>query len=403
MTKVITVLGLTYTLSQASKHFKISADLIRARINKLGWTEEEAVGVVIRNPQDRKAIVFRGVKYSSQEDFVKSVSKFSKFSEVTLKIKLAKLNKQKKECITEIDLENLVSGVNQFQVEGGWVYLIQCKSAGKNYVGISIRDPIERWKAHISEAYFSNSNSPLKSAIREYGEKSFTVKTIGYYETNKELKLAEKLEIEKRNTFYPNGLNANRGGTLGALDVKPINFEGKNYRSISEIARQHGIKRATLHQRINSYGMSLKEAITFDQDLSVTYMGVDYSSKRELCESLGLPYQRIIGLLNQGFSLEDSIQKIKKIVKCLICEKSFTPKTSLNKYCSQKCKFESQYQRNRLGLNPTPNKKSITYMGKSYESVSELSRVLGIPRSKLSKAINRYESVDKAIEVINKI
>ena len=42
-------------------------------------------------------------------------------------------------------------------------------------------------------------------------------------------------------------------------------------------------------------------------------------------------------------------------------------------------------------------------MGKSYESVSELSRVLGIPRSKLSKAINRYESVDKAIEVINKI
>lgn len=398
MSRKITILGNQYTLGEASKKFGISADVIRARIDRLGWAEEEAVGVVSRDRQDRKAIVFRGVKYLTQEDFVKSASQISKFSEVTLKIKLAKLNKQKKSDLNEVDLENLVSGVNQFQVEGGWVYLIQCKKIGKSYVGISIRDPLERWKAHISEAYFSKSNSPLKSAIREYGEKSFTVKTIGYYKTNKELKLAEKLEIEKRNTFHPNGLNANRGGTLGALDVKPINFEGKNYRSIAEIARQHGIKRATLHQRINSYGMSLKEAIAFEQDLSITYMDVVYSSKQELCKTLGLPYQRIIGLMNQGFSLEDSIQKITKLIKCLICGKPFLPKTSLNRYCSHKCKFESQYQRNRLGSSPAPNKKTIIYMGESYESVSELSRVLNVPRSKLSKAINRYESVEEAVE-----
>lgn len=398
MSRKITISGKQYTLGEASRKFGISADLIRARIDRLGWAEEEAVEVVGRDRQDRKAITFRGVKYPTQEDFVKSASKTSKFSEVTLKIKLAKLNKQKKGDLDEIDLENLVSGVNQFQVEGGWVYLIQCKKIGKSYVGISIRDPLERWKAHISEAYFSNSNSPLKSAIREYGVNSFTVKTIGYYQTNKELKLAEKLEIKKRNTFHPNGLNANRGGTLGALDVKPISFEGKKYRSISEIARQHGIKRATLHQRINSYGMSLKEAVTFEQDLSVTYHDVVYSSIREMCKSLNFPYQRIIGLMNQGFSLDDSIQKITRSVNCLICEKPFLPKTSLNKYCSQKCKFESQYQRNRLGSSPAPNKKTITYKGKSYESVSELSRVLNIPRSKLSKAINRYESVEEAIE-----
>ena len=402
MKKTITVLGLTYTISQASKIFGISSDVIRARINKLGWTEEEAVGVVNRDRHDRKALVFRGVKYLTQEDFVSSVSKFSKFSAATLKIKLAKLNK-KNTNLHEVDLENLVAGMNQFRNEGGWVYLIQCKKIRKNYIGISIRDPLERWKAHVSEAYFSNSNSPLKSAIREHGEKSFTVKKIGYYKTNRELKLAEKLEIEKRNTFFPNGLNANRGGTLGALDIKPIYFDGKNYRSIAEIARQHGIKRATLHQRISSYGMTLKEAVTFEQDLSVIYLGITYSSKRELCKSINVSYQRFIGLMSQGFSLEESIQKISKTIKCLICQKSFLPKTSLNKYCSQKCKFESKYERDRLGLNSIPNKRSIVFMGKRYESVSELSRVLGIPRSKLSKAINRYDSVEKAIEAIKDI
>lgn len=402
MPRQITILGKQYTLAAVSRKFGISADLIRARIDRLGWTQEEAVGVMSRDRKDRKAIVFRGVKYSTQDDFVRSASKISKFSEVTLKIKLAKLNKQKKDALSEADLESLVAGQNEFQIEGGWLYLIQCKKNGKSYVGISVRDPLERWKAHISEAYFSKSNSPLKSAIREYGEKLFTVKTIGYYKTNKELKLAEKLAIEKRNTFHPNGLNANRGGTLGALDVKPINFGGKNYRSIAEIARQHGIKRATLHQRIHSYGMSLKEAIAFEQNLSVTYMDVVYSSKLELCKTLDLPYQRIIGLMNQGFSLEDSIQKITKNVECLICKKPFLPKTSLNKYCSQKCKFESKYQRNRLGSNPVPNKKSIIYKGKSYESVSELSRVLDVPRSNLSKAINRYDSVEEAVEKIKK-
>lgn len=398
MVKVITIQGVCYTLSEASKKFGISADLIRARITKLKWSEDEVVGLANRDPKDRKAISFRGIKYSTQEDFVKAAVHLSRFSAVTLKIKLAKLNKIKNNDPSELDLENLVSGANKLQIEGGWVYLIECKKIKKNYVGISVRDPLERWRAHVSEAYFSNSQSPLKSAIRKYGEKAFVIKTIGRYETNKELKLAEKREIASRDTFYPHGLNANKGGTLGALDVSPILFKGKNYRSVAEIARQHGIKRATLHQRINSYGMSLEDAINFEQDLTVEYKGVKYQSKRKLCETLGIAYQRLIGLINQGFSLEDSIDRICKTSICLICKKPFKQKTSLNKYCSQQCKFEAQYERKRSHLKPNPNKRSISYLGKSYESVSELSRVLGIPRSKLSKAINRYESVEKAVE-----
>jgi len=396
--KVINIQGVSYTLGEASKKFGISAGLIRARITKLKWSEDEAVGIVNRDSKDRKAISFRGIKYSSQEDFVKAAVKLSKFSAVTLKIKLAKLNKIKNNEISEFDLENLVSGANQLQIEGGWVYLIQCKRIKKDYVGISVRDPLERWRAHVSEAYFSNSQSPLKSAIRKYGEKAFVVKTIGRYETNKELKLAEKREIETRGTFYPHGLNANKGGTLGALDVSPIEFKGKNYRSIAEIARQHGIKRATLHQRINSYGMSLEDAINFEQDLAVEYKGVKYQSKRKLCEKLDIGYQRLIGLMNQGFSLEDSIDRICKTSICLICKKPFNQRTSLNKYCSQQCKFEAQYERKRSHSKPNPNRRSISYLGRNYESVSELSRALGIPRSKLSKAINRYKSVDEAVE-----
>lgn len=397
MTRKLLINGQTLSITEASRLYKIGAGTISARLNKLGWSEEEALGLKSRNPQDRKAITFRGKNYPSQEDFVKAIAKISPFAEVTLKIKLAKLNKQKGNEITEKDLEDLVAGANSFQTEGGWLYLIHCTPLKMNYVGISVRDPLERWKAHVSEAYFSNSNSPLKTAIRSHGATSFQVSTLGFYKTNKELKQAEKNEIERRNTFTPHGLNANRGGTLGALDVQPIQFNGSNFRSISEIARHYKIKAATLRQRIQGYGMTLEQAINFTEDLSVSHNGIVYSSKRKLCKALNLPYQRLVGLMHQGQSLDNAIKRLTETTNCLTCGTAFSPKSSLNKYCSQQCKFQAQYIRLKTPHTSAPNKRSVTFNGREYESVSELARSLEIPRSQLSKAIHKFGDADEAV------
>lgn len=397
MVRKLLINGQTLSITEAARLYKIGAGTISARLNKLGWTVEEAVGITHRSPQDRKAITFRGNVYTSQEDFVKGIAATSPFAEVTLKIKLAKLNKQKGTQISEKDLEDLVSGANKFQTEGGWLYLIHCLPLKKSYIGISVRDPLERWKAHVSEAYFSNSNSPLKTAIRTHGESSFQVSTLGFYKTNKELKQAEKDEIERQNTFTPHGLNANRGGTLGALDVQPIQFKGSNFRSISEIARHYKIKAATLRQRIQGYGMTLDEAISFTEDLSVTHNGINYTSKRKLCEALKIPYQRLIGLMHQGQSIESAIKRITGTTNCLICGAAFSPKSSLNKYCSQQCKFQAQYERIKTPSESNPNKRLVTFQGKQYESVSELARSINIPRSQLSKAIHKFGTADEAV------
>jgi transposase-like protein len=397
MSKKIVIADASYSYADAARKFGVGESTIRARINKLGWTAEEAVGLQHRKKLNRKEISFRGVTYQSQEEFVRAVSSISRFSAVTLKIKLALLNRTVGVSVDEKTLEDLVFGKKIKAEEGGWLYLVQCLATGQEYVGISVRDPTERWRAHLSEAYFSTSLSPLKRAIRRFGESSFKLTSLKYYGTNQELKDAEKREIQQRNSLHPNGLNANRGGTLGALDVEPVHFRGGVYRSIRDLARHFGIKPPTLAQRINSYGMTLDEAVSFNLDRSFLNDGRHYATRKEFCESVGLPYPRIVGLMNQGLSLEEAVSRIRTKAKCDVCGASFHPKNSLNRYCSLSCKQAAHQTRRRVGTTSQPNRRPISYQGKEYFSVSHLAIALGVNRSTLSKALHRFETTDDAV------
>jgi len=80
-----------------------------------------------------------------------------------------------------------------------------------------------------------------------------------------------------------------------------------------------------------------------------------------------------------------------------MCGAAFSPKSSLNKYCSQQCKFQAQYERIRTPSKSNPNKRLVTFEGKQYESVSELARSINVPRSQLSKAIHKFGTADEAV------
>ena len=162
--------GKTYVgWERIAKKVNISADLLRARVSRLGWTIEKAINTEVTElGKTGKEIFFKGKKYQTQEDFATELEKDSPFSKTTLKIKLGKLKKANPNY-TEKDLEEIIYGKNKVVDQGGFIYLITSIKTGNQYVGITIRSINERWKAHQSECNDSSINSPLKREMREYG------------------------------------------------------------------------------------------------------------------------------------------------------------------------------------------------------------------------------------------
>ena len=376
----------------------ISESLLRARVQRMGWSLSDAVNTPTSElGKTGNNISFQGQQYSTQENFVAAVADLSPFSKTTLKIKLGELRKQNPD-FTEQDLENLVFGKNEIMDEGGFVYLITSLQTGKQYVGITIRTIKERWKAHQSECGDERIQSPLKSEMREYGFDNFTIEQIGRTDNSKSLKELETKEIKKRNTVFPNGLNSNIGGTLGARDVEVFEFEGIEYRSISDLARKKGIEPSTLNQRINSYGMSLKDAVYFEKDTSVELHGRTFSSISDLCEKLNLNYQRVRGLHASGYPLTEIFERLTKFVPCPICGSEFKRKSSLHKFCSEKCKWKNK-ELTKGQNSGSGNKREVTYEGQIYPSVSNFCKEHGLNRSTFNRSLIKCEgSVEKALE-----
>ena len=386
---------------EISQKTGISESLIRARVNRLGWTLFDAVNTpTSETGKTGKKISFREHEYSTQEEFVAEVANLSPFSKTTLKIKLGKLRKQNPD-FTEQDLENLVFGKNEIKDEGGFVYLITSLQTGKQYVGITIRTIKERWRAHQSECGDERIQSPLKTEMREHGFDNFTIEQIGHSDNSKSLKALETKEIEKRNTVFPNGLNSNIGGTLGARDIEVFEFEGVEYRSLSDLARKKGIEPGTLNQRINSYGMTLKEAVYFENDTIIDWKGDTFENLQVFCEELNLDYRRVISLRSANYSMTEIVARLTQFVACPICGSEFKRKSSLHKFCSEKCKWKNK-ELTKGKNSGSGNKREISHDGKIYPSVSNFCKQLNLNRSAFSKSLIKCGgNVEQALDHYN--
>lgn len=376
----------------------ISESLLRARVNRLGWSLSDAVNTpTAKVGKTGNRINFQGIDYPTQEDFVSSISEKSPFSKTTLKIKLGKLRTQKPN-FTEQDLEDLVFGKNEIKDEGGFVYLITSLQTGKQYVGITIRTIKERWKSHQSECGDERIQSPLKTEMREYGFDNFTIEQIGHTDNSKSLKKLETEEIEKRNTVFPNGLNSNIGGTLGARDVEVFEFEGMEYRSLSDLARKKGIEPGTLNQRINSYGMSLKEAVYFENDTSVEWKGDTFENLQSFCDALKLDYYRVIRLRSANYSMTEIVERLTQLVPCPICGSEFKRKSTLHKFCSDKCKWKNKSHSNHMSDAQTGKPREVIYKGRVFPTIVSFCREYGFRRNKMTQLLQKHgQDVSKAI------
>jgi group I intron endonuclease len=97
----------------------------------------------------------------------------------------------------------------------GTIYCVDNLDTGKQYIGQTSRELIERWREHCGNS--GTSVSPkLKNSIKKYGKDAFSVEVVWEGEcSQKELDAKEIEFIEKLGTLHPNGYNLTMGGAGG--------------------------------------------------------------------------------------------------------------------------------------------------------------------------------------------
>lgn len=121
------------------------------------------------------------------------------------------------------------------------VYIITNVANGKEYVGITSRGYLTRFKSHISTSKKLNdkrSRYVLYNAMRKHGVNSFKVELLEQVDTYEEAKIKEKEYINKFNTYYKNNLNWGYNMTLGGDGIGTFKMTQKQKNKLRDISKK---------------------------------------------------------------------------------------------------------------------------------------------------------------------
>jgi len=124
-------------------------------------------------------------------------------------------------------------------------YLIQNKSNGKGYIGITTRSVNRRWYEH---RFSKNScGKLLAKAIQKYGEESFEITVLASAIADVDsLKELEKQLIIQHNTIVPSGYNLTMGGD-GVFGYKQSDKQKKRNGNLKRGVKHSEATRQKMH------------------------------------------------------------------------------------------------------------------------------------------------------------
>ncbi len=165
------------SLSEACRFFGVDKYVLNARVNRYGWTIEQALGVVARPGYE--------------------------------------------------------AGV------AGIVYLVEHAADARKYVGVTMGAANERWHQHVQKALEGtrHHHAGLHYAIKLYGAENFKVLVIAKAKNDSELQSLEIKHIEKFSSRAPGGFNLNAGGSGTRTTGRSIIVQGRRYKSYMDACR----------------------------------------------------------------------------------------------------------------------------------------------------------------------
>lgn len=207
----------------------------------------------------------------------------------------------------------------------------------------------------------------------------------------------------------------NEGRFKGKTIPRKVVYNGKEYRSLSELAKAVGVRNTTLAYRIKR-GMSVEEAVGEPIEKKrvkgkVRVRGKVFESYTDVARHYGMNVTSIFRKLDSGMTLEeavDSYSERKKEQRIAYNGKTYknleimardlgissrTLRDRLNKGLSVKEAIETPLGHNR-------NARKVMYRGTEYKSMTEFARVSGIGLNRLRDRIAKGMSLEEAVEDI---
>jgi hypothetical protein len=377
----VVINGVSYpTIKEACEALKLDPSTIRARIQR-GYSIEDAFegNLHPRCSPAAKSIQFNGLTYPSIESLAQKFG--TKASILQRRIKRGWTTEEalgvspapprfrnfegharKTNWKTT---RQTISGIEPIPDTGGYkLYLVTNTVNSKEYVGITIGTIDKRLRSHFAAARRGRKSS-LYNAIRKYGEDAFKVHLIrSDAKSFDELQNQEIIEIANRNSIKM-GYNTAIGGALGTS--KEITIDGKRFPSRSQAAEYYGIDVEVFNMRINRLRWSPEESAGLveknwlGKEIPVVLSGIQYTSISDAAKALRKDYKLVHERFkSKGWSLEQAFD--------------IAPPPQTKKF---------------TGV-------SIDVNGKTYKSIAEAAKDLGIPSEPFRLRIKAGMSPDEA-------
>ena len=189
----------------------------------------------------------------------------------------------------------------------------------------------------------------------------------------------------------------------------PLIIKGKKFYSLTEIARHHNIKPHTLRHRVKKLKMSYEEAVALPvkklKGGDVFVEGKTYRSFATAAKAYGLNPEALRYRLDIGMTAEEAILKPNLRTRSIeFLGRKFSSINSFAKYYE----IKSQTVRSRLRSGwslqdiihkPIMKNNIVTYKGKTYSSILDMCNKLKKPYKLIYKRIKTFGwSLEKAIE-----
>jgi group I intron endonuclease len=192
----------------------------------------------------------------------------------------------------------------------GFIYKITNTINGKMYIGeTQSKDPLIRWRRHLSAIKSGRGCPLLGKAINKYGVDKFKFEVLIIC-FDSDTKKWEVEYIKKYNTKAPNGYNGNDGGSPGA------NFTGKHHTDeTKEKLRQITKKQFETEESRIKRGELVKKgmvAVNIGERLRLSEKWKEYVENKKINGYSDITRQRISESLKNKLQSEDARKKLSE-------------------------------------------------------------------------------------------
>ncbi len=305
------------SVTEAAKYFNLKSQLVLQRINTYQWSIEQALeldepptnaGIPKETKVKKDGEIFN---YPSLTDAVIDFG----LSYDTVKQRINKLG-----WTIEQALELEPPPKHELGVIG-YIYKATNVKNKKVYIGQTKTSVEVRWSQHIEAALKQSNNKKVDfhSSIKKYGSENFKVEVLGVFHTIDELNKAERHYIHQyKSTDDALGYNRSIGGS-GNTGGQKTKVNGKIYESFAAAARAHGIAPKFAHQRLNQNGWTLEQALGINEPpenrsakktVKVFKFNKKYEfpSIKQAAKHFDVPYKRVMARLYSGWSIEEALE-----------------------------------------------------------------------------------------------